>query len=73
MLLQGEKVRLGVDLDAISTVVVWLEDGSAIYAFGGISEKKKLNSTQKHIEEEKAIVSLMQIRDEIAAAWVSGA
>jgi len=68
MLLQGEKVRLEVDPNAINTVAVSLEDGSTIYAVAGASEEKKLVSMQKCIEEEKAIVSLMQIRDEIAAA-----
>ena len=68
MLLQGEKVRLEVDPDAINTVAVSLEDGSTIYAVAGASEEKKLVSMQKRIEEEKVIVSLMQIRDEMAAA-----
>ena len=68
MLLQGEKVRLEVDPDAINTVAVSLEDGSTIYAVVGLSEEKKLISMQKRIEEEKTIVSLMQNRDEIAAA-----
>ena len=68
MLLQGEKVRLEVDPNAINTVAVSLEDGSIIFAVAGVSEEKKLISMQKCIEEEKAIVSLMQIRDEIAAA-----
>ena len=65
---QGEKVRLEVDPNAINTVAVSLEDGSIIFAVAGASEEKKLISMQKCIEEEKAIVSLMQIRDEIAAA-----
>ena len=65
---RGEKVRLEVDPVAITTVAVSLEDGSTIYAVAGASEEKKLMSMQKHIEEEKAIVSLMQNRDEIAAA-----
>ena len=68
MFVQGEKVRLEVDPVAINTVAVSLEDGSTIYAVAGASEEKKLMSMQKHIEEEKAIVSLMQNRDEIAAA-----
>ena len=68
MLLQGEKVRLEVDPDAINTVAVSLDDGSTIYAVAGVSEEKKLISMQKRIEEEKTIVSLMQVRDEIAAA-----
>ena len=68
MLLQGEKVRLEVDPDAINTVAVSLDDGSTIYAVAGVSEEKKLISMQKRIEEEKTIVSLMQNRDEIAAA-----
>ena len=68
MLLQGEKVHLEVDPDAINTVAVSLEDGSTIYAVAGASEEKKLVSMQRRIEEEKAIVSLMQIRDEMAAA-----
>ena len=68
MLLQGEKVRLEVDPDAINTVAVSLEDGSTIYAVAGASEEKKLISMQKRIEEEKTILSLMQIRDEMAAA-----
>ena len=37
MLLQGEKVQLEVDPDAINTVVVSLEDGSTIYAVAGTS------------------------------------
>lgn len=68
MLLQGEKVQLEVDPCAINTVAVSLEDGSTIYAVAGASEEKKLVSMQKRIEEEKTIVSLMQVRDEIAAA-----
>ena len=68
MLLQGEKVQLEVHPDAINTVAVSLEDGSTIYAVAGASEEKKLISMQKRIEEEKAVVSLMQNRDEIAAA-----
>ena len=68
MLLQGEKVQLEVHPDAINTVAVSLEDGSTIYAVAGESEEKKLILMQKCIEEEKAVVSLMQNRDEIAAA-----
>ena len=68
MLLQGEKVRLEVDPNAINTVAVSSEEGSIIFAVAGASEEKKLISMQKCIEEEKTIVSLMQIRDEIAAA-----
>ena len=68
MLLQGEKVQLEVDPNEINTVAVSLEDGSTIYAVAGASEEKKLVSMQKRIEEEKEIVSLMQIRDEMAAA-----
>ena len=68
MLLQGEKVQLDVDPSEINTVAVSLEDGSTIYAVVGESEEKKLVSMQKCIEEEEAIVSLMQIRDEMAAA-----
>ena len=68
MLLQGEKVQLEVDPNEINTVAVSLEDGSTIYAVAGASEEKKLVSMQRRIEEEKAIVSLMQIRDEMAAA-----
>ena len=68
MLLQGEKVQFEVDPCAINTVAVSLEDGSTIYAVAGASEEKKLVSMQKRIEEEKTIVSLMQVRDEIAAA-----
>ena len=68
MLLQREKVQLEVDPNAINAVAVSLEDGSTIYAVGGSSEEKKLIAIQKCIEEEKAIVSLMQIRDETAAA-----
>jgi len=68
MLVQGEKVRLEVDPVAINTVAVSLEGGSTIYAVAGASEEKKLISMQKRIEEEKAIVSLLQNRDEIAAA-----
>ena len=68
MLLQGEKVKLEVDPDAINTVAVSLEDGSTIYAVAGASEEKKLISLQKRIDEEKIIASLIQIRDEMAAA-----
>ena len=68
MLLQGEKVQLEVDPDSINTVAVSLEDGSTIYAVAGASEEKKLVSMQRRIEEENAIVSLMQVRDEMAAA-----
>ena len=68
MLLQGEKVQLEVDPSSINTVAVSLEDGSTIYAVAGASEEKKLVSMQKRIEEEKSIASLMQVRDEIAAA-----
>ena len=68
MLLQGEKVQLEVDPNAINTVAISLDDGSTIYAVAGASEEKKLVSMQKRIEEEKAIASLMQVRDEIAAA-----
>ena len=68
MLLQGEKVQLEVDPSAINTVAVSLEDGSMIYAVAGASEEMKLVSMQKRIEEEKSIVPLMQVRDEIAAA-----
>ena len=68
MLSQGEKVQLEVDPSAINAVAVSLEDGSMIYAVAGASEDKKLVSMQKRIEEEKAIFSLMQVRDEIAAA-----
>ena len=68
MLLRGEKVNLEVDPSAINTIAVSLNDGSTIYAVAGASEEKKLVSMQRRIEEEKAIVSLMQIRDEMAAA-----
>ena len=68
MLLQGAKVQLDVDPNAINAVAVSLEDGSTIYAVGGLSEEKKLIAIQKCIEEEKAIVSLMQITDETAVA-----
>ena len=68
MLLQGEKVQLEVDPDAINTVAVSLEDGSTIYAVAGASEEKKLISLQKRIDEEKIIASLIQIRDEMASA-----
>ena len=49
-------------------MAVSLEDGSTIYAVAGASEEKKLISMQKRIEEEKAIISFMQNRDEMAAA-----
>ena len=68
MLLQGEKVQLEVDPDAINTVAPSLEDRSTIYAVAGASEEKKLISLQKRIDEEKIIASLIQIRDEMAAA-----
>ena len=65
-------MQLEVDPSAINTVAVSLEDGSTIYAVAGASEEKKLVSMQKRIEEEKTIASLMQVRDEIAAAQFSG-
>ena len=68
MLLQGEKVQLEVDPDAINSVTISLDDGSTVYTVAGASEEKKLISMQKHIEEEKAIVLLMQLREEMAAA-----
>ena len=68
MLLQGEKVRLEVDPKAINNVAVSLEDGSTIYAVAGASEEERLFSMQKHIEEEKVIFLLMQVRDEMVAA-----
>ena len=68
MLLQGDKVQLEVDPDAINTVAVSLEDGSTIYAVAGASEEKKLILLQKHIEEEKTIFALVQIRDGMSAA-----
>ena len=68
MLLQGEKVQLEVDPNAINAVAVSLAHGSTIYAVGGSAEEKKLIAIQTCIEEDKAIVSLMQIRDETAAA-----
>ena len=68
MLLQGQKVEMEVDPGAINTVAVSLDDGSIIYAVAGESEETKLISLQKNIEEEKAITSLMQFRDEMAAA-----
>ena len=68
MLLQGEKVQFEVDPSAINTVAVSLGDGSTIYAVAGASEEKKLVSMQKRIEEEKTIVSLMQVKDKISAA-----
>ena len=61
-------MQLEVDPDAINTVAVSLEDGSTIYAVAGASEEKKLISLQKRIDEEKIIASLIQIRDEMAAA-----
>ena len=68
MPLHGEKLQLEVDPYAINAVAVSLEDGSTIYAVAGVSEEKKLVSMQRRIEEENAIFSLMQIRDEMAAA-----
>ena len=68
MLLQGEKVQFEVHPDAIDTVAVSLGDGSTIYAVAGASEEKKLISMQKRIEEERAIISLMQTRDKMSAA-----
>ena len=68
MLLEGQKVQMQVDPDSINTVAVSLDDGSTIYAVAGESEEKKLISLQKSIEEEKVIISLMQIRNESAAA-----
>ena len=68
MLLEGQKVQMRVDPDSINTVAVSLDDGSTIYAVAGESEEKKLISLQKSIEEEKVIISLMQVRNESAAA-----
>ena len=66
MLLQGQKVQMQVDPDAINTVAVSLDDGSTIYAVAGEAEEKKLISLQRSIEEEK-LIPLMQVRDESAA------
>jgi hypothetical protein len=46
----------------------WKTDRLSMPAVAGASEERKLISMQKRIEEEKAVVSLMQNRDEIAAA-----
>lgn len=67
MLLQGQKVQMEVDPDAINTVAVALEDGSTIYAVAGEAEEKKLISLQQSIEEEK-LIPLMQFTDESAVA-----
>ena len=40
MLLQGQKVQMEVDPDAINTVAVALEDGSTIYAVAGEAEER---------------------------------
>ena len=66
MLLEGQKVQMQVDPDAINTVAVSLDDGSTIYAVAGEAEEKKLISLQQSIEEEK-LIPLMQARDESAA------
>ena len=68
MLLQGQKVQMEVHPDEINTVAVSLEDGSTIYAVAGEVEEKKLIALQRSIEEDKQIISLMQVRDESAAA-----
>ena len=68
MLLEGQKVQMQVDPDAINTVAVSLDDGSTIYAVAGEVEEKKLIALQRSIEEDKQIISLMQVRDESAAA-----
>ena len=54
--------------DAINTVVVSLEDGTTIYAVAGEAQEKKLITLQQIIEEDKPKISLMQIKDESAAA-----
>ena len=66
MLLEGQKVQMQVDPDAINTVAVSLDDGSTIYAVAGEAEEKKLISLQQSIEQEK-LIPLMQVRDESAA------
>ena len=68
MLLQGQKVHMEVHPDAINTVAVSLEDGTTIYAVAGEAEEIKLITLQQIIEEEKQKISLIQIRDESAAA-----
>ena len=68
MLLKGEKVQFEVDPSQFNTVAVFMDDGSTIYAVAGSYEEMKLISLQKRSEEEKTIVLLMQVRDEIAAA-----
>ena len=57
-----------VHTDAINTLVVSLEDGTTIYAIAGEAEEKKLITSQQINEEDKQKISLMQIRDESAAA-----
>lgn len=54
--------------DAINTVAVSLEDGTTIYAVAGEDEENKLITLQQIIEEDKQRISLMQIKDESAAA-----
>ena len=61
-------MQLEVDPNSINAVEVSLEYRSTIDAVTGASEEKKLVSMQRRIEEENAIVSLIQIRDEMAAA-----
>ena len=68
MLLQAQKVQMEVHPDAINTVAVSLEDGTTIYAVAGEAEEKKLITLQHIIEEDKQKISLMQNRDESAAA-----
>jgi len=68
MLLQGQKVQMEVHPDAINTVAVSLEDGTTIYAVAGEDEENKLITLQQIIEEDKQRISLMQIKDESAAA-----
>ena len=67
MLLEGQKVQMEVDPDAINTVAVSLDDGSVIYAVAGEDEEKKLLLLHQIVEEEK-LISLRQNNSDSAAA-----
>ena len=68
MLLQGQRAQMVVHPDAINTAEVSLEDGPTIYTVAGEAEEKRLITFQQIIDEDKQKISLMQIRDESAAA-----
>jgi len=52
MLLEGEKIQLGVHPDSIITEDFQLADGTIVHAVIGDEEQDKLLSLQKIIEDE---------------------